>query len=64
MRGRAPVGQTQDMFGVIVILIALVLVLPVVFILTGGVVAVILGHSLRKEGEYRHEDSELIDLNV
>jgi hypothetical protein len=58
------VGQTQGMVGVILILIALVIVLPVVFIVTGGVIAVILGHSLRKEGEYRNEGSELTELNI
>ena len=62
--GGRRVGQTLGMVGVILILIALVIVLPVVFILTGGVIAVILGHSFRKEGEYRNEDSELIELNV
>ena len=34
------------------------------FIITGGVLSVVLGHSLRKEGEYRHEGSELIETNV
>jgi len=58
------VGQTHGMVGVILVLIALLIALPVAFILTGGVIAVILGHSLRKEGEYRNEDSELIDLNI
>ena len=52
------------MIGVIIILVALVVALPVAFILTGGVIAVILGHSLRMEGEYLNEGSELIDLNA
>lgn len=52
------------MFGVVLILLALIVVLPVVFIVTGAVISVVLGHSLRMEGEYRNEGSELIDLNV
>ena len=57
-------GQTHEMFGAIIIIVALLVVLPVGFIITGGVFSVILGHSLRKEGEYLNEDSELIDLNI
>jgi hypothetical protein len=52
------------MIGPLLIIVALVVVLPVVFIITGGVLAVILGQSLTKEGEYLNEGSELIDLNV
>jgi hypothetical protein len=50
--------------GPILIILALVILIPVGVIITGGVIAVILGHSLRQEGEYRNEDSELLDLNV
>ena len=56
--------QTQSVLGALIILVALVVVLPVGFIITGGVLSVVLGHSLRKEGEYRHEGSELIETNV
>jgi hypothetical protein len=56
-------GQTVHM-GPLLIVIALVIAIPVAVIITGGVVSVILGHSLRMEGEYRNEDSELLDLNV
>jgi hypothetical protein len=59
-----PVRQTLCVLGALIILVALVVVLPVSFIVTGGVLSVLLGHSLRKEGEYRHEGSELIDLNI
>ena len=52
------------MLGAVIIVVALLVVLPVSFILTGGVLSVLLGHSLRKEAEYRHEGSELLDLNV
>ena len=44
--------------------VVLLAVLPVVFIMTGGVLSVILGQSLSKEGEYLHEGSELIEFNV
>ena len=57
-------GQTDPMIGPLLIIVALVVVLPVAFIITGGVLAVLLGHSLTKEGEYLNEGSELIDLNV
>ena len=52
------------MIGPLLIIVTLVVVLPVVFIITGGVLAVIMGQSLSKEGEYLNEGSELIDLNV
>lgn len=60
----AGVRQTRRMLGAVIIVVALLVVLPVAFIATGGVLSVVLGHSLRKEGEYRHEGSELLDLNV
>ena len=56
--------QTQAVLGAIIIIVALLVVLPVTFIITGGVLSVVLGHSLRMEGEYRHEGSELIETNV
>jgi hypothetical protein len=52
------------MIGPLLIVVALVVVLPVGFIILGGVLSVILGQSLSKEGEYLNEGSELIDLNV
>ena len=57
-------GQTDQMIGPLLIIVALVVVLPVAFIITGGILSVILGQSLSKEGEYLNEGSELIDLNV
>ena len=56
--------QTQSVLGALIILVTLFVVLPVGFIITGGVLSAVLGHSLRKEGEYRHEGSELIETNV
>ena len=51
------------MIGPLLIVVTLLLVLPVAFIITGGVLSVVLGQSLSKEGEYLNEGSELIDLN-
>ena len=56
--------QTHCVLGAIIIIVALLVVLPVSFIITGGVLSVVLGHSLRKEGEYRHEGSELLETNI
>jgi hypothetical protein len=64
VRTWAGLGQTGAMIGPLLIVVALVVVLPVGFIIFGGVLAVILGQSLSKEGEYLNEGSELIDLNV
>ncbi len=58
------IGQTVEMLGPILIIITMVIAIPVAVIISGGVMAVILGHSMRMEGEYRNEDSELLDLNV
>lgn len=57
-------GQTEPMVGALLMVVILVVALPVAFIVTGGVLSVILGHSLTREGEYLNEGSELIDLNV
>lgn len=56
--------QNGRMLGPLLIVIALVVAIPVGVLITGGVVSIILGHSLRMEGEYRNEDSELVELNV
>jgi hypothetical protein len=50
--------------GGIVMAVLLLLVLPVAFIITGGIISVILGQSLSKEGAYLHEGSELLETNV
>ena len=52
------------MIGPLLIIVVLVVALPIAFIITGGVISVILGQSLAEEGEYLNEGSELIDLNV
>jgi flagellar basal body-associated protein FliL len=50
--------------GALVIAIIILVVIPVAVILTGAVVAAILGWSLKDNAEATHEGSELIDLNV
>ena len=52
------------MSGAVIIAIVLLVVIPVGVILTGAVVAGILGWSLKDNGEATHEGSELLDLNV
>jgi hypothetical protein len=49
--------------GAVIIVIVLVVILPIVFILSGLLVAIILGAALKQNGEATHEGSELIDLN-
>lgn len=52
------------MLGQIIIAVVLVVVIPVVVFLSGGVISIVLGHFLRREGEERNADSELVELNV
>ncbi|MEO7556526.1 MAG: hypothetical protein ABIV94_07985 [Acidimicrobiales bacterium] len=49
--------------GAVVIVVVLLVVLPVGFLVGGGVVAAILGSSLKADAEHRHAGSELIELN-
>ena len=51
------------MLGAVLIVIVLVTVLPVAFMLLGGAIAVLLGWTLKADGEARNEGSELIALN-
>ena len=50
-------------FGPIIIVFVLLIILPVSFLVGGGVVAMILSMSLKANAEATHEGSELIDLN-
>jgi hypothetical protein len=49
--------------GAIILAIVIVIVLPIAFMLSGAVVAGLLGWSLRTWGEDTHEGSELLDTN-
>ena len=51
------------MLGAVGLIIIIVLVLPVIFLMTGGAIAALLGWLLRDNGEATHEGSELIELN-
>ncbi len=57
-------GQTDPMIPALIMAVALLVVLPVALIITGGVIAVILGQTLSKDVEYLNEGSELVELNV
>lgn len=47
-----------------VVIVAVLLLIPVGVILSGAVLAAILGWSLKDDAEERNEGSELIELNV
>lgn len=51
------------MLGAIVIAVIIIVAIPVAVMMTGAVVAGILGWSLKDNGEAVNEGSELIDLN-
>ncbi len=51
------------MLGAIILAVIIVVLIPVSIAMTGGVVAAILGWSLKDNGESTHEGSELIELN-
>ena len=51
------------MAGAILMVIVLVLVIPVAVLVSGAVVAALLGWSLKDDAEARNEASELINLN-
>ncbi|MFZ8997790.1 MAG: hypothetical protein ACO225_01035 [Ilumatobacteraceae bacterium] len=50
------------MAGAIAIVVVL-LVFPSVVLISGGLGAAVLGHLLQKDGEVRHEGSELLSLD-
>jgi hypothetical protein len=50
-------------FGPIIIVVVTVILLPVSFLVGGGLVAAILSGALKSNAEATHEGSELIDLN-
>jgi hypothetical protein len=49
--------------GPLVIVVVLVVVIPVSVVMSGSVMAAILGWGLKDDVEAAHEGSELIDLN-
>jgi hypothetical protein len=51
------------MLGGIIIAVVLVVGIPVAVMMTGPVIAALLGWTLKEDGEARNEGSELIALN-
>ena len=51
------------MFGAIAVIIALLVVIPVGVMVSGGVLAGIIGYFVQKDVDDSNEGSELIDLN-
>jgi hypothetical protein len=56
----ANVGAVPGAVAIVIVL----LVLPIVVCMSGAIAAAVLGQFLTKDAEVRHEDSELLDLNV
>ena len=52
------------MFGVVIIVIVLIVVIPVGFLMSTSIAAGVIGHLLTTDAEARYEDSELLDCNV
>ena len=50
------------MIGAVVIVVLVVLVLPPLFLVSGGIVSAVMGWLLRAEVEDRHEGSELVEI--
>ena len=46
-----------------IILVVVLLLIPVMVLMTGGIASAVLGFFLKSDAEARHEGSELIDLN-
>ncbi len=51
------------MIGVILIVLALLVVIPVGFLMSTSVAAAVLGFLLKDDADRRHADSELLDTN-
>ena len=62
-RGRTLGHDGSVVLGAIILAIVIVIMLPIAFMLSGAVVAGLLGWSLRWWGEDTHEGSELLDTN-
>jgi hypothetical protein len=52
------------MAGAIIMVVLLVVVVPVGIIISGGVLAAIIGYFLKSNAEATHEGSELIETNI
>jgi hypothetical protein len=62
LAGRRPIGQDGAVIGPALIVVALLIVIPVGVLVSGAVIAGILGFSLRRDAEERNEGSEYLAL--
>ena len=51
------------MLGAIILAVVILIIIPVTVMMSGGMVAGILGWALKSDAEQRYEGSELIELN-
>ncbi len=51
------------MAGAVIIVIVLIIAIPVAVIMSGGILAGVIGHFVRVDVEKSNEGSELLDLN-
>ena len=51
------------MLGAVIIVVVLVVALPVLYLMTGGVLSGIVGWALKSNAEETHPGSELTELN-
>ena len=57
-----PTATLSSMAGAIAIIVVL-LIFPTLVLMSGGVASAIIGFVLQRDGEIRHEGSELLDLD-
>jgi len=55
--------KDDGVLGAVIIVLVIVVILPVTYLITGGVVAAIVGWALKANGEDTHPDSELTACN-
>ena len=51
------------MLGAVIVAVIIVLILPPLYFITGGILSAVMGWLLKNDAEAEHEGSELIDLN-
>ncbi len=56
-------GKDDVVLGAVIIVVVIVAILPITFLMTGGVLSAIVGWALKSNAEDTHPDSELTDLN-
>ena len=67
MRGRdfcvAPAAATICVMAGAIAIVIVLLIFPSLVLMSGGVASAIVGFVLQRDGEIRHEDSELLGLD-